>query len=815
MKKALVSILILLMLAAVKPSVSQSHWTVMIYMNGDCNLEPAAIDDMNELEFAGSSPDVNIVVEVDRSPFYDSSNGNWTTTRRYYITKDPNGYDSTIVSTLLSDLGEQNMGNPSTLVDFVNWARTTYPADYYLLVLWDHGDGWKTRFAQVTQKGTVTKVIKREPVKGVCYDDTDGDYLSTPDLGAAFNSMTASGTNPLDVTGFDACLMNMIEVNYEISPYTSYVVGSEESVPFDGWDYATTMDWLVQNPLSTPDQVASKIVTDYMGFYGLSGFETQSAVNSSTIPGLASAVNILAQDLTNNMSLYVYDIKDARILVEEYSDSDFIDLYHFAQLIQNEISNPLIQTDAQNVMNAVVSCVIQEGHGATNPGSHGLSIYFPYGGGDYLSRYETDTLFAVQTQWDEFLTAYYSTVPPPVHAVALIDDDNGRTYTNVESFYTDALTSLGIQYDYYDAELSGSPDLTYLQAHSVVIWFTGSDFATTLSPQDESNLMQYLDGGGKLFFSSQDYVWDLKLDGRYPSTFLRNYLHTAAEIEDTYVNILSGVAGNEVGDGLGPYEMCWYSTTCSLSDYADTITKDGVSEYAFTDENNDYVALTYSSGYDVVFFAFRYEGITSLEDRQEVMDRIFDFFEPIPTLGSLAELFSDYSFFVAGDTAYCTDVLGSAKISFVLSLGGALENPEGRTDLILTSIEHDTGNLMIVGGPAVNPVADEFDNLFSVTYNNNPPVSFEIFSDSESIYLDLSQHPHEDIAVIHLGEHNGRYVLIVWGYGWWGTYAASVFLADMTNWDLYRGAHMLMLRWVDANYDGLVQQTEIVVEVSS
>jgi hypothetical protein len=73
---------------------------------------------------------------------------------------------------------------------------------------------------------------------------------------------------------------------------------------------------------------------------------------------------------------------------------------------------------------------------------------------------------------------------------------------------------------------------------------------------------------------------------------------------------------------------------------------------------------------------------------------------------------------VVSDSAYCTDVLGTAKISYGLALGGASQNPEERTDFILTSTEHDTGNLISVGGSAVNPVADEFDNHFGITRVN-------------------------------------------------------------------------------------------------
>ena len=798
----------------VPPSASQPYWTVMVYMDGDNNLEGAAIDDFNELEDAGSDANVNIVVQIDRISGYDSSNGDWETTRRYYVTPDANGYDATIVSTLISDLGELNMGHPNTLIDFVNWARTTYPADYYLLVLWDHGDGWKTRSAQVTQKGALTRMVKREPLKGVCYDDTDSDYLTTPDLDTALNSITTGGAAPVHVVGFDACLMAMLEIGYEISPYSSYMVGSEESEPSDGWDYQATMNWLVANPTSTPAQVASQIVTDYMNFYGFGGFETQSAVDLSQVAAVAAAVDTLAIDLTSNITTYFYDILDARDQVEEYMDADFIDLYHFAQLIQSEIPDPVIQTDAQNVMNAVLAAVINEGHGAANANSYGISIYFPYGLYDYLSRYETETNFAVNTQWDEFLTTYYNTIPPPLHEVALIDDDNGRSLVHVEGYYTDTLDALGILYDYYDAGIHGTPDITYLQAHSIVIWFTGSDFSTTLSPADETVLIQYLTGGGKLFLSSQDYVWDLKLDGRYPSTFLRSYLHTINEGEDTGVNFLAGVAGNEVGHGLGPYEMCWVSAGCGLADYADWITKDGGSEYAFTNEDSEYVALTYSGGYEVIFCAFRFEGILSAVGRQDVMQAIFDFLGPISTFGNLADLFSTNTFLVAGNNAYCTDVLGSAKIAFALGQAGALENPEGRTDILLTTTEHDTGNLIPVGGPAINVVADEFDGYFGVTYSYVAGVSFEIFADSQSIYLDLTQYPNEDIAIVYLAEHNGRYVLLVWGYGWQGTYAVSVFLGNTTNWQAYQGSHMVMVRWTDTDTDGLVDENEVVVEVN-
>jgi C1A family cysteine protease len=185
---------------------------------------------------------------------------------------------------------------------------------------------------------------------------------------------------------------------------------------------------------------------------------------------------------------------------------------------------------------------------------------------------------------------------------------------------------------------------------------------------------------------------------------------------------------------------------------------------------------------------------------------------PAVTFSSYPGLFSTNSFFVVGDTAYCTDVLGTGKISYGLAVGGLTENPEGRTDLIITQTEHDTGNLIIVGGPAVSPIADEFDGILGITYNYNPGVQFDIFCEGETIHLNLTQYPAQDICVVYLGVDNGRNVMVIWGYGWEGTYAGSVLVGNPNFWTTYQNNHLMLVRWVDGNSDGLVQSGEITVE---
>jgi hypothetical protein len=374
------------------------QWTFMVYLDGDNDLEGAAIDDLNEMEAAGSDASVNIVVQFDRRPGWDSSNGDWTTCKRFYVTKDPDGYNSTIVSTELADLGECNMGDPNTLIDFAVWAKTNYPAQRYALVIWDHGGGWKIMQARL-------------PTKGVAWDDTNGgDYITTPELRSAMQSIYSSYGAKVDIVGFDACLMAMAEMDYELAPYAQYRVGSEQIEPGDGWDYVASMTWLVGNPTATPQALAGRIVHDYGAFYGPD--QTLSAVDLSTVktPTLASDLHTLATNLMNNMASYRTGVQAARASVKEYSDRDYIDLYHFVQLIYNNITDPTIRANAQAVMNAV-SIAVTANHGDTN--DHGISIYFPHNCAGYYPTYDTDVLLSVDTNWNDFLKAYCSPPAPP------------------------------------------------------------------------------------------------------------------------------------------------------------------------------------------------------------------------------------------------------------------------------------------------------------------------------------------------------------------------------------------------------------------
>ena len=104
-----------------------AEWAIYIFMNGDNDLESYVFYDLNELEEVGSSENVHVVVQADRSEDYWAGAGDWTDTRRYYITQDDNS--NQVTSELVMSVGEADMGSATDLADFLTWAYTEYPAE--------------------------------------------------------------------------------------------------------------------------------------------------------------------------------------------------------------------------------------------------------------------------------------------------------------------------------------------------------------------------------------------------------------------------------------------------------------------------------------------------------------------------------------------------------------------------------------------------------------------------------------------------------------------------------------------------------------
>lgn len=371
-------------------NVGRPSWTFMVYLGADNNLGSGGYDfaDFNELERAACNPNVNIVVQWDGPGYGD--------TRRYHVQCDTN--PSTLADYTEGvnywPLGELNMGEPNTLSDFINWATSHFPADHYALVLWNHGGGWWPRQLP-------------PPPRGIVWDDTNGgDFLSTRELAQAL-----SGTIHLDILGFDACLMQMIEVLFEVKDDASIVVGSEELEPGSGWDY----DEILLNVAAdtTPEALAQMMVSANQGdLYTISAFRCGSSISN-----VADKVSSFASILLSKYSDFCPQIHTARDQTQKFdfdnngidNHDEYIDLHHFADRIYANVNDDAVRNAAQALKASIEAARIAHWHDAQHSNAEGLSIYLPHE--DAVPGWHSDyapanLAFLGATQWDEFVQRF-------------------------------------------------------------------------------------------------------------------------------------------------------------------------------------------------------------------------------------------------------------------------------------------------------------------------------------------------------------------------------------------------------------------------
>jgi hypothetical protein len=364
-------------------------------MVADNDLEPFGIDDINEMELAPDQGDVNVVLQVDRSAYYDTSNGDWATTQRLEVRHDTDA--DTIGSTFLADLGEQNMGDPQTLADFLVWGVDTYPADHYLVIVWDHGYGWSG---------------------GIGNDLGNGDYLSVPELGSALLVAAAHLGRPFDIVAFDACLMQQVDVLFEVASAADYFIGAQDLEPATGWPYEEMVSALGGAVGAAPREVAAALSSAYMDYYGTQRDTMMSVVDARELRvTLAAALNRLALELGRVVEdpAGMADSSPERAIWESRDRSqamfitDYIDLGDFARRLEADTRLPAAaRAAATGVRSALNLTVFAEAHTVYRPELAGLTVYLP--ASSVPLRY-TETRWANESLWDEFIVAFLSGIP--------------------------------------------------------------------------------------------------------------------------------------------------------------------------------------------------------------------------------------------------------------------------------------------------------------------------------------------------------------------------------------------------------------------
>ncbi len=237
-------------------------------------------------------------------------------------------------------------------------------------------------------------------------------------------------------------------------------------------------------------------------------------------------------------------------------------------------------------------------------------------------------------------------------SVLLVDGDFFR---DSDARYRSALDSLQVTYDTWELGLFNNspalPPLATLAAYPAVIWFTGYDWRPNgnLNLNGQRQLARYLDGGGRLLFSSEDFLMSY---GATPyledRLFRQDYLGVAEYHQDEGAAHQGPLVGapESVLDGL---------TGCRLpplgrdDDVSDQLVPLAGAQPALVDALGGVVATQLAAReHKSLFLAFDAGGLDP-DCGQQLVARALDWFSPL-TASRLTVLPEGRRTFSSGET---------------------------------------------------------------------------------------------------------------------------------------------------------------------
>jgi len=329
--------------------------TVMIYMVGS-NLESTnglASSDLASIKNIDSNTKVLLIA---------GGTSKWS--NNYISTDETSIYELTsngFVKVKKQD--RKNMGDSSTLTNFLNYAYDYSKTDEYDLIFWNHGGA----------------------IDGSEYDElSNDDNLSLSEMNESL-SKSPFNNKKLELVIFRTCLNGTLEVNSILSKYANYLVASEEETL--GANYTSVLNFI--NVIDSKDSskaVGRKFIDAYKkqindiksNTYKTESdtiYSTYSLVNLSNVDKLNNRVNDFFNDIDINTNFN--KISKVRANLYQYASDepsyDMVDLYNLINNLKD-----LSPSKAEKVLTELNNTIIY--NYATDSNSRGISIYFPYNG---------------------------------------------------------------------------------------------------------------------------------------------------------------------------------------------------------------------------------------------------------------------------------------------------------------------------------------------------------------------------------------------------------------------------------------------------
>ena len=347
------------------PMGDADTWTVFVYMCGsDLESENGlAVDDIEEMANAYTGDNVRFVVQTGGSTRWNGYDISADSLQRFEVTGGG--------VYLVDEVSDADMGQEQTLEDFLRWGVENYPADKMGVVFWNHGGG---------------------SVSGASFDELyDLDSLTLSEMYSAFVQVwepsNEPGQQPLELVGFDTCLMATVDTAYTFCDLAKYLVASEETEPANGWYYSQWVGTLAKQPAMDGAALGRVICDAYYEGCELVGTEdntTLSVTDLSKMGDLLDAYESFGKEALaaacadpgffSQMGRVAAQTENYGGNTREQGYTNMVDLGHMARC-----STDLLPS-AQAVLDALDQCVLYRVNGVYRTEATGLSCYYSYNG---------------------------------------------------------------------------------------------------------------------------------------------------------------------------------------------------------------------------------------------------------------------------------------------------------------------------------------------------------------------------------------------------------------------------------------------------
>ena len=343
-------------------------WDIIVYLCGS-TMETdygAGTRVLNDISSGSYGENVRWIIEAGGAR-------NWQT-KRISPKRLTRLVDDTGGLRIVDRLPSADMGERQTLVDFFTFVKENYPADNYVVIFKNHGGG----------------------VFGACLDQKYNSMLTLDDITAGLDALES----PVEMVGFDACLMANIETVGALYQRAHYLTASEESVVtattetdsnkavnVGCWPYREIGEAIAAKPNIDGSQLGDLICQKYYDKAKTVGasvdnLATMSVIDVGEYPRLRKAYGDYAaaaiQAAQHGTKEFFAEFSRAAGESENYgSHSDnaiwMVDIADMAKHTED-----ILPKVSENLEKAVDRAVVTQIKGMYRSDANGISAYYPY-----------------------------------------------------------------------------------------------------------------------------------------------------------------------------------------------------------------------------------------------------------------------------------------------------------------------------------------------------------------------------------------------------------------------------------------------------